>query len=246
MVGGNCEDCGAEVASENHRFCEQCGLVLTASTVGPKEEVNTEELNQNNPPNTEIPTPPTKRVSNETYKMFGIYGENKKTKTISGKSILIPGSILVIVAAVTLFALRSNSTDGISDKETICKENNAPEQIKPVASSESVPSVLHPPAEVRVLVANGTDVAGAAGDTLDNLVAYGGYNGVGAVMAITEGIACFTFVYYENGYDLDAQNIRLIINADSANVRPMPAALPVTDLVGADVLVYVGSDLYPR
>ena len=65
-------------------------------------------------------------------------------------------------------------------------------------------------------------------------------------MAITEGIACFTFVYYENGYDLDAQNIRLIINADSANVRPMPAALPVTDLVGADVLVYVGSDLYPR
>ena len=49
-------------------------------------------------------------------------------------------------------------------------------------------SVLHPEAEVRVLVANGTEVTGAAGATLDTLVANAGYNGVQAVNDIGDEI----------------------------------------------------------
>ncbi|GIS39325.1 MAG: hypothetical protein Ct9H90mP11_06450 [Acidimicrobiales bacterium] len=59
------------------------------------------------------------------------------------------------------------------------RKNNG-EEINEGSPSTST-SVLHPPAEVRVLVANGTDVTGAAGATLDTLVANAGYNGVGAV-----------------------------------------------------------------
>ena len=106
-------------------------------------------------------------------------------------------------------------------------------------------SVLHPPAEVRVLVANGTDVTGAAGATLDTLVANAGYNGVGAVNDLGEEVLLETFIYYAQGYDLDAQNVRLIINADSSNVLPLPEALPIDDLSDANVLVHVGADLFP-
>ena len=106
-------------------------------------------------------------------------------------------------------------------------------------------SVLHPPAEVRVLVANGTDVTGAAGATLDTLVANAGYNGVGAVNDLGEEVLLETFIYYAQGYDLDAQNVRLIINADSNNVLPLPETLPIDDLSDANVLVHVGADLFP-
>ena len=105
--------------------------------------------------------------------------------------------------------------------------------------------MLHPPAEVRVLVANGTDVTGAAGATLDTLVANAGYNGVGAVNDLGEEVLLETFIYYAQGYDLDAQNVRLIINGDSSNVLPLPETLPIDDLSDANVLVHVGADLFP-
>ena len=106
-------------------------------------------------------------------------------------------------------------------------------------------SVLHPEEEVRVLVANGTDVTGAAGATLDTLVANAGYNGVQAVNDTGDEILPETLIYYGQGYDLDAQNIRLIINANRNNVFPMPEILPVEDLVDANVLVHAsGYDLH--
>ena len=115
----------------------------------------------------------------------------------------------------------------------------------PTTSEPSPPLVLHPPAQVRVLVANGTDVGGAAEVILEVLISAGGYNGLPPVVARTEEVPNSSFVYYANGYELDAINIGLIINVDSANVLPMPAVLPVADLAEANVLVLLGSDLYP-
>lgn len=123
------------------------------------------------------------------------------------------------------------------------EENNG-EEVNEGNPSTST-SVLHPPAEVRVLVANGTDVTGAAGATLDTLVANAGYNGVGAVNDLGEEVLLETFIYYSQGYDLDAQNVRLIINGDSSNVLPLPEILPIDDLSDANVLVHVGADLFP-
>ena len=62
----------------------------------------------------------------------------------------------------------SNEETNTTEEETVAEEETAtaetestvPVQEAPVSSSESV---LHPPAEVRVLVANGTEVGGAAG-----------------------------------------------------------------------------------
>jgi len=127
--------------------------------------------------------------------------------------------------------------------EVSSEENNGGEVNEGSPSTST--SVLHPPAEVRVLVANGTDVTGAAGATLDTLVANAGYNGVGAVNDLGEDVLLETFIYYAQGYDLDAQNVRLIINGDSSNVLPLPETLPIDDLSDANVLVHVGADLFP-
>ncbi len=130
----------------------------------------------------------------------------------------------------------------VAAEENASAESSTPVQNEPVSSSESV---LHPPAEVRVLVANGTDVGGAAGAIREVLISDQGYNGLPPVNATTEEIPDSSFVYYANGYELDARNVGLIINVDSANVIPMPAVLPVADLAEANVLVLLGSDLYP-
>ncbi len=141
---------------------------------------------------------------------------------------------------------QTNTTEeeAVAEEETATEETEStvPVQEAPVSSSESV---LHPPAEVRVLVANGTEVGGAAGAIREVLISDQGYNGLPPVNATTEEVPEFSFVYYANGYELDARNVGLIIGADSANVLPIPAALPVADLVEANILILLGSDLYP-
>ena len=127
----------------------------------------------------------------------------------------------------------SNSEEGSEDSTVTSEE------------SSGVTQVLHPPAEVRVLVANGTEVTGAAGATLDTLVASEGYNGVQAVNDNSEEVIAITYVYYSQGYELDALNVALIINAKSESVLPMPLELPIDDLLDANVLVHVGADLFP-
>ena len=132
--------------------------------------------------------------------------------------------------------------DEVSAEETTPGQSSTPVQSEPVSSSESV---LHPPPEVRVLVANATEISGAAGAIREVLISDQGYNGLPAVNAEAEEVPDFSFVYYANGYELDARNVGLIIGVDSANVLPMPAALPVADLAEANVLILLGSDLYP-
>ncbi|MBC84712.1 MAG: hypothetical protein CL454_07630 [Acidimicrobiaceae bacterium] len=136
------------------------------------------------------------------------------------------------------------SNDSSSDEISGSEEGSEGSTVTSEESS-GVTQVLHPPAEVRVLVANGTEVTGAAGATLDTLVASEGYNGVQAVNDNSEEVIAITYVYYSQGYELDALNVALIINAKSESVLPMPLELPIDDLLDANVLVHVGADLFP-
>ena len=131
-----------------------------------------------------------------------------------------------------------------TDSTEVASDENSGDEASEGSPTTST-SVLHPPAEVRVLVANGTEVTGAAGATLDTLVANAGFNGVGAVNDLGEEVLLETFIYYGQGYDLDAQRVRPIINSDKNNVLPLPEILPIDDLSDANVLVHVGSDLFP-
>lgn len=189
---------------------------------------------------------------------------------IAGKGVLL----ILVVIAMGIFALSEGfEDDSIQQASQLSQTSQAEQQSQEeneeevsndsssdeisgseegsegstVTSEESsgVTQVLHPPAEVRVLVANGTEVTGAAGATLDTLVASEGYNGVQAVNDNSEEVIAITYVYYSQGYELDALNVALIINAKSESVLPMPLELPIDDLLDANVLVHVGADLFP-
>ena len=87
--------------------------------------------------------------------------------------------------------------DEVSAEETTTGQSSTPVQSEPVSSSESV---LHPPPEVRVLVANATEIGGAAGAIREVLISDQGYNGLPAVNAATEEVPDFSFVYFAHGY----------------------------------------------
>lgn len=95
------------------------------------------------------------------------------------------------------------------------------------------------PAEVKVLVANGSGVDGAAGGTTDALEALGYVTGTpdNAERVPT------TVVYYTTGFEAEAQALAAAIGASPESVTPMPAVAPVDDLQLANVLVHLGPDL---
>jgi len=187
---------------------------------------------------------------------------------IAGKGILLLGFFVAIGVIVLQEGFNDASTNSASSQETpvveeesessSTSETESSEEASPVgddvssappSSTESVGSdgsVLHPPAEVRILVANGTNVSGAASAVKEVLVSDSGFNGLAPVNDTSEEVPIESFVYYVNGYELDARSVAMIINVPGQNVLPMPAALPITDLSEANILVLLGSDLYPE
>jgi cytoskeletal protein RodZ len=158
-----------------------------------------------------------------------------------------PGQETPVVEEESESSSTSETESSEEAEETSTVVDDTSSASPPSTTSESSgESVLHPPAEVRVLVANATNVSGAASAIKEVLVSDQGYNGLAPVNDTSEEVPAESFVYFANGYELDARNISVIINVSRDNVIPMPAALPVTDLSEANVLVLLGSDLYPE
>ncbi|MFV2039648.1 MAG: LytR C-terminal domain-containing protein [Acidimicrobiales bacterium] len=106
------------------------------------------------------------------------------------------------------------------------------------------PDILHTPAEVRVLVANGTTVSGAATKVNNDLIAIG-YNGLSPANTNPVGSATETIVYYVDGFVLDARQIAQSLNAPAESVQPIPSELPIDGAgdLEPDVVIILGPDL---
>jgi len=111
-------------------------------------------------------------------------------------------------------------------------------------SSTEPPPEPHNPAEVAVLVANGTggQVSGAAGRIAErlkpeNYILKPSTNATAAAEA--------SMVYYQPEYEADARAIAGIFTP-APGVQPMPEQPPVADLQGAHILVVVAADLAAR
>ncbi len=98
--------------------------------------------------------------------------------------------------------------------------------------------------DTSVLVANSTGVAGLAGGVATQLVDSFGYTTLAPVDSTGEP-ATTSLVFYEPGSEAEAQKIAASLALPAGSVAPMPAAAPVTDLAGADVLVLIGLDKVP-
>lgn len=120
----------------------------------------------------------------------------------------------------------------------------APAELPPAAPDDMFDDPPPPPPpthnrdEVRVLVANGTTVCGAAGRLATSLSAQG-YNVLPAVNA--DNAAEISSVYYVDQYGADAGVVASLIQVPSSQVLPLPAS-PPTAPGDAHVVIHIGAD----
>lgn len=164
--------------------------------------------------------------------------------TTPGQGSVARGAILVAVAVVVgVLLLRdddSATTQVAVGSDTAADVDSG--TVDDADEAETTTTTTQPPrdpAEVKVLVANGSGVNGAAGGATDALSALG-Y--VTATPTNAERVPN-TVVYYTSGFQAEAEALAAAIGAPPESVTPMPAVAPVDDLQLANVLVHLGPDL---
>ena len=110
----------------------------------------------------------------------------------------------------------------------------------PTPSPTPDPDLL-PQAEVKVLVANGTDRPGRAGSATELLIARRGYNAFPANVNRDVNLLPYA-VYHLDGYDANAREVADLLDIDRSLLAPMPIDPPVDDLDDAHILVVLGFD----
>ena len=157
------------------------------------------------------------------------------------------GAILVAVALLIGFALLRDSDSGDAEVAVGADDNPAASSDGGESDGEDTSSSTttttaapRPPAEVKVLIANGSDVDGAAGAQTDALEALG-Y--VTADPTNTSTKVPATVVYFTVGYQAEAEALAEAIGAAPTEVKPLPTPAPVDDLQLSNVLVIVGPDI---
>jgi hypothetical protein len=147
---------------------------------------------------------------------------------------------LLIAAAVLLGAgLLAN---GFRDDRVASGSGASPTTTRPsVASTTTVPQA-HDPAQVKVLVLNGSGKTGVAKTAKDQLAA--------ANYTVLEpgnaqgGTVTASIVYFAAGYDADASTVAAKLSLPASAVQPLPNPLPptVADAQGATIVVIIGTD----
>ncbi len=150
----------------------------------------------------------------------------------------------VLVVAVVIGIVLLNKVDDPVRQVSAGGGGSTTEETTTTTVVTPVPTTLpaRPPAEVKVLSANGTKVNGAAGKTRDALKALG-YNVLSPIEAKRPVEA--SVVFFTPGFDREAQTVAQALKLQPTSVQPLPAAdaLPVSDLRGANVVAVVGPDL---
>jgi len=150
------------------------------------------------------------------------------------------GALLIIVAVLLGAGLLAN---GFRD-DTKGTTGTTPTTVHGGASSTTTtaPPQAHDPAQVRVLVLNGSGKQGVAGGASEQLKALN-YTLLDAGHA-QGGTITASIVYFVSGYDVDAQTIAAKLGLPGSAAQPL--ASPVPDAVGdpkdANVIVVIGTD----
>lgn len=155
----------------------------------------------------------------------------------------VKGAALVAVAVLVGFLLLRD--DGSTSVATggpggsVTTQPGGDEGDGEDTSTTSSTVALRPNGEVKVLVANGTSVGGAAKVTTDQLKAAGYTTGT----PTNHPNVTATIVYFVAGYDPEAAALATTLGVAATAVTPIPAVAPVADLQGAHILVVIGPDI---
>lgn len=133
-------------------------------------------------------------------------------------------------------AVADDATDGAATDDGTATDGGTD-----TTSDSTAAPVAHPPAEVKVLVLNGTNgIKGVAGRGTE-VAAGAGFATAEAKNADVDGPSV---VLYVEGYEADAIAVAQAFSVDpAAVVQPFdPATSPIADTQGAHVIVRVGND----
>ena len=161
------------------------------------------------------------------------------------------GIALIAVAVVIGFVLLSSGLDddgvdvaaGDRDTTTTTAADDGTGTTAGGGTTATTSAVPKPPNEVRVLVANGSGVQGAAG-TLNEQLKAKGYIGLDPKNAAKTVPA--TIVYFAEGFQREAAAVAQAIGADPTTVQALPNPPPIEDpaqFQDANVLIVLGPDL---
>ena len=152
------------------------------------------------------------------------------------------GAAVLVVAVVIGIVLLNKVDDPVRQVSAGGGGSTTEETTTTVVTPVPTTLPARPPAEVKVLSANGTKVNGAAGKTRDALKALG-YNVLSPIE--TKRPVEASVVFFTPGFDREAQTVAQALKLQPTSVQPLPAAdaLPVSDLRGANVVAVVGPDL---
>ena len=154
------------------------------------------------------------------------------------------GALLIIVAVLLGAGLLAN---GFRDDHVASGAKTTPTTVRgtgttlPGGTGSTVPQA-HDPAQVKVLILNGSGKGGVAKTAADSLKA-ANYTTLDPSNA-KGGTATASIVYFAPGYDIDAGTVaaKLGLQAGAAQPLPTPAPTAVGDAQGANIVVIIGTD----
>jgi LytR cell envelope-related transcriptional attenuator len=160
-------------------------------------------------------------------------------------------AVALVAVAVVIGGLLLRHNGG----GTVVAAGGTPTTAKPAKSTSTTPTTstggpatvtptsaaVRAPSSVKVLVANGTSVGGAATRFSDKLHA-AGYDTLSPTNTTARGVTA-TVVYYAPAYQKEGAAVAQQLGAATSAVQPLPAQPPVASLNGASILVIVGQDL---
>lgn len=152
------------------------------------------------------------------------------------------GIVLVVVAVLIGIGLLRDSDSGATSVAVGAADDPAaPANDDNATTSSTTTTTTAPraPADVKVLVANGSSVSGAAGAQTDALEALGYV----AANPTNAELVPATVVYFTVGYQAEAEALAAAIGAPVTAVKPLPTPAPVGDMQLSNLLVVVGPDL---
>jgi hypothetical protein len=104
-------------------------------------------------------------------------------------------------------------------------------------TQKATTSTVTPPAQLKVIAANGSDIKGLAAKTKTQL-AGAGYTAVTATDATTK--ASTSIVYFAAGFEADAKAVAAVLGMPPARLGDMPALVPVASGGHAKDVIILG------
>lgn len=150
-------------------------------------------------------------------------------------------AVLLLAVAVVLGVALLHELDNGSTQTALTSKPAAKTATQSAATPTSVTTLpLRSPAAVKVLVANGIGVAGAASKVASRLQPIGYQLAKPGNTANKETVSS---VQYAAGYQGEALALATSLGLPSSAVQALPTPSPVADMQASSVLVIVGNDL---